>query len=153
MERGHLHRLRNVWIENPVYFVTVCTEHRLKILAKPISASILVESWQVAPKTHGWAVGRYVVMPDHVHFFAAPRPDAKSLSVFMRDWKRWTARKIAMSGQIKPPIWQAEFFDHVLRSAKSYSLKWDYIRENPVRAGLAVSAGAWPYAGECVPLS
>ena len=48
-----------------------------------------------------------------------------------------------------PPIWQLEFFDHVLRSAKSYSEKWDYVRENPVRAGLAVAAEHWPYAGEC----
>ena len=36
----------------------------------------------------------------------------------------------------------------MLRSARSYSEKWDYVRNNPVRAGLVVTPEAWPYAGE-----
>ena len=44
-------------------------------------------------------------------------------------------------------MWQREFFDHVLRSSESYSEKWNYVRENPVRAGLAASADEWPYLG------
>ena len=123
--------------------------HRRRILVRPVVASILVESWHAAPTVHGWVVGLYVIMPDHVHFFAAAQPDAKSLSAFMRDWKRWTARKITEVEQTKPPIWQLEFFDHLLRSPKSYSEKWDYVRENPVRAGFVTSAEDWPYAGEC----
>jgi hypothetical protein len=42
------------------------------------------------------------------------------------------------------------FFDHVLRSDESYLEKWNYVRENPVRAGLAKSAEQWPYQGEIV---
>jgi putative transposase len=34
------------------------------------------------------------------------------------------------------PVWQEEFFDHVLRSHDSLAEKVDYIRQNPVRAGL-----------------
>jgi REP element-mobilizing transposase RayT len=45
-------------------------------------------------------------------------------------------------------IWQEEFFDHVLRSNESYSQKWDYVRENPVRAGLVEKAEDWPRQGE-----
>ena len=150
-ERDHLRRLRHVWVKNPVYFLTVCTMHRRRILANPTAGSILVESWQAAPVVHGWVVGRYVVMPDHVHFFAAAQPDAKSLTGFMCDWKKWTARKIVEAEKVEAPVWQVEFFDHVLRSAKSYAQKWDYVRENPVRAGLATSADAWPYSGDGVP--
>ncbi len=46
------------------------------------------------------------------------------------------------------PLWQREFFDHVLRSSESYSEKWNYVRDNPVRAGLVVSAEGWALAGE-----
>jgi hypothetical protein len=42
------------------------------------------------------------------------------------------------------------FFDHLLRSDESYAEKWNYVRENPVRAGLAQSGEDWPYAGEIV---
>jgi hypothetical protein len=44
--------------------------------------------------------------------------------------------------------WQREFFDHVLRSSESYAEKWNYVRDNPVRAGLATVADEWKHAGE-----
>jgi putative transposase len=149
LQRDHLRRLPEVWTKHPVYFLTVCVAERRNVLADPLAVGILLSAWRSAPKIHGWIVGRYVVMPDHVHFFAAPTPEAKSLSDFMRDWKKWTARQISDQRFAAVPVWQTEFFDHVLRSAKSYEEKWNYVRQNPVRAGLARSAEEWPYAGEC----
>jgi hypothetical protein len=52
----------------------------------------------------------------------------------------------------RKPRWQEGFFDHVLRSAESYAQKWEYVRMNPVRAGLCASPEQWPYQGEIVPL-
>jgi len=147
--RQHLHRLSKVWVEHPVYFLTVCTANRRKLLDQPPVAEILLSSWRSAPEYYGWAIGRYVVMPDHVHFFGAPQLEARSLSAFMRDWKKWTTRQMTEQGLATAPVWQPEFFDHVLRSPGSYVEKWAYVRENPVRAGLAAAAEAWPYAGEC----
>ena len=43
---------------------------------------------------------------------------------------------------------QEEFFDHVLRSSESYSQKWDYVKENPVRADLDKTSDEWPWQGE-----
>ncbi len=122
------------------------------MLASPAAAAVLVAAWRAAPRVSGWTVGRYVIMPDHVHFFAAPHAGAKSLSAWMRDWKRWTARQVAAGARVTPPLWQPEFFDHVLRSAASYAEKWRYVYDNPVRAGLATTAEMWPHAGECQPL-
>ena len=45
-------------------------------------------------------------------------------------------------------VWQEEFFDHVLRSSESYSQKWEYVKENPVRAGLVKKSDDWPFQGE-----
>jgi REP element-mobilizing transposase RayT len=151
-ERDHLHRLSNVWIKNPVYFITICTEGRRQFLSNAMPAEILVSALRDSPLIHGWAVGRYVVMPDHVHFFASPGFGAKSLSAFIRDWKKWTSRKLHDAGIVSPIVWQPEFFDHVLRSADSYEGKWHYVRENPVRAGLVASADEWPFSGECAQL-
>jgi len=47
-------------------------------------------------------------------------------------------------------IWQRGFFDHFLRNEESYGQKWNYVRENPVRAGLIQRFEDWPYAGEIV---
>ena len=43
-------------------------------------------------------------------------------------------------------LWQRELF--VLRSNESYSEKWNYVFDNPVRAGLVSTAQEWKYAGE-----
>jgi hypothetical protein len=53
-----------------------------------------------------------------------------------------------MATGVPGPIWQKQFFDHLLRSPQSYGDKWAYVRENPVRAGLVARAEDWHYAGE-----
>jgi len=98
------------------------------------SGKILTEEWRSTHDQHGWAIGRCVIMPDHVHFFCSAELDAKSLPVFMQAWKQWTSKRMARELNFAGTIWQEEFFDHVLRSTESYSQKWDYVRENPVRA-------------------
>jgi putative transposase len=89
-------------------------------------------------------------MPDHLHFFTISNETrgAASLSRFMAGFKQWTAKGILGSAGAAAPLWQKEFFDHVLRSNESYESKWNYVRENPVRAGLVNRPDDWPYSGE-----
>ena len=68
--------------------------------------------------------------------------------MFMQQWKQWTTKRMIRELEFSGRVWQEEFFDHVLRSSESYSQKWDYVKENPVRAGLVTSANDWPYQGE-----
>ncbi len=64
----------------------------------------------------------------------------------MQAWKQWTSKRISQRSQ-SGPIWQKEFFDHILRSNESLSEKWEYIRDNPVRAELVKNVEDWPYQG------
>ena len=87
-------------------------------------------------------------MPDHVHFFACPISDThKSLSHVIGKWKEWTSKQILKYNGGAAPLWQPEFFDHLLRSEELVEEKWMYIRENPVQARLVSKAEDWPYAG------
>ncbi len=64
-----------------------------------------------------WAIGRYVIMPDHVHFFCSAELDAKTLPIFMQRWKEWISKRIvrehAVAGITDPGlklsgrVWQA----------------------------------------------
>ena len=47
-------------------------------------------------------------------------------------------------------IWQEGFFDHILRSDESMAQKWEYVRDNPVRAGFVRLWTEWPFQGEIV---
>jgi REP element-mobilizing transposase RayT len=151
--RKHLRRLDRIFVPGaPLFFLTVCVRERLGVLANPTIAGILVDAWRDSGSDHGWLVGRFVVMPDHVHFFAAPADRSpKGLSAYLRYWKRSTAHEIRRS--LPTFAWQREFFDHLLRSAESYGEKWEYVRENPVRAGLVADASQWPFQGEIAPLA
>jgi len=142
-----LRRLDHIWIKNPVYFLTVCVAHRARLLSSPTVHEILRAEWQTADARHGWQIGRYVVMPDHVHFFACPLPTAKPLSAFLHAWKQWTAKGILAAVGQPAPLWQPRTFDHVLRQRDSYAEKCTYVEQNPVRAGLVQLPSAWPYAG------
>ena len=144
----HLKRLDSVSQKNPIYFITTCVSGRKPLLATSAAHEILVEEWSGMRKRHGWTVGRYVVMPDHVHFFVSPEPSTeKPLNQAVGKWKEWSAKRILRATGQSGSLWQPEFFDHLLRSAESLAEKWNYVRENPVRAGLAKNAADWPYAG------
>ena len=94
----HLRRLNRVWIDWPIYFISTCTFKRRAILASKEAAQVLIDEWQNSRDRHGWAIGRYVIMPDHVHFFFRPELGARKLSEFIGAWKSWTSRKIALDG-------------------------------------------------------
>ena len=96
---------------------------------------------------HNTAVGRYVIMPDHVHFFVCGPHDVQ-LGRWVAGLKQGLGKRIQTPRA--SPMWQRGFFDHLLRSDESYAQKWNYVRYNPVRAGLVTNADDWPYSGEIV---
>ena len=136
-------------MSHPVYFITTCTRERKPILSSPQATDVLLREWQLAKARHGWLIGRYVIMPDHVHFFCAEQTAGalRPLPQFMNKWKEWTAKGICADLKVTAPLWQRGFFDHLLRSEESYAEKWAYVRDNPVRAGLVNAWQAWPWQG------
>lgn len=89
-----------------------------------------------------------MIMPNHVHLFVRG-PDDFRLGVWIGMLKQSLAKRILPPGQ-RLPIWQRGFFDHLLRSDESYAQKWEYVRQNPVRAELVTMSKDWPYSGEIV---
>jgi REP element-mobilizing transposase RayT len=81
-----------------------------------------------------------VVMPDHVHLLLTPRREENGwpcpLVKVLQCLKGARAHRINQLLQISGPVWEEESFDHVLRSDESLREKCDYIRQNPVEAGL-----------------
>jgi REP element-mobilizing transposase RayT len=86
-------------------------------------------------------------MPDHFHGFVVIDDQRLDLSAWIRSLKN-ALSKVLPIHNVPSPHWQKGFFDHILRSGESYSQKWDYVRENPVRAGLVTDWREWPFLGE-----
>ena len=141
-------RLDRVFVAAPVYFITFCTYRRRPLLATPELHAAFVAFSKRAFQKHHVAVGRYVVLPDHIHLFVSG-DHAFHLGRWMGLLKQ-ALTKCVVRRSDSAPVWQRGFFDHVLRSGESYSQKWEYVRDNPVRAKLVPDADAWPFAGEIV---
>jgi REP element-mobilizing transposase RayT len=87
-------------------------------------------------------------MPDHIHALISPRLDRDaSIAEFSKWFKRWFNEACCNRNPGTKPTWQWQegCFDRLLRSDESLSEKWEYIRQNPVRAGLVSDPDDWPY--------
>ena len=114
----------------------------------------------------------YCLMPDHAHLLLvglAERSDQQRALSFLR---RYTAQMFAPGGsesigETESPGgsgsasatgqrvgWQKQAYDHVLREEErrgdAFQTVAHYIVENPVRAGLIETAGAWRFSGALV---
>jgi putative transposase len=95
-------------------------------------------------EANAWLVGRYILMPDHLHLFAAPGRLDISLDNWVKYWKSQFTNRYFVADQ----AWQSSHWDTRLRSGEGYDEKWTYVRENPVRAGLVTKSDDWPFQGE-----
>ena len=126
----------------PVYFITFTAFDRKAMLANDAVHNKFITFAKQA-ESRGVAVGQYVIMPDHIHCFVRIAPRQR-IGTTVRLLKR------ALSSVIRtpPPHWQPGFFDHLLRHCESYSEKWNYVYQNPVRAGLVNTPNEWLYQGQ-----
>src|SRR5206468_1687209 len=149
MIKGRPPRLPHIFqsYSAPLFFVTVCTLHRRRFPFLTTAQEALVVYGTRAISEFNVALGRYVIMPDHLHFFV--RGDQNFV---LGNWVKGLKRAIlkAFPNEKGYSLWQPGFFDHLLRNNESYAQKWEYVRENPVRAGLVHCSEDWPYQGEIV---
>jgi putative transposase len=126
----------------PLYFVTFNTRRRKRLLA---NAKVLQRFIEFARRgeENGIAVGRYVIMPDHIHLFVSHNSDGT-----LSQWVRLLKRHLSEAIESSPPDWQRGFFDRLIRHSESYNEKWNYVYLNPMRAGLVGEPEDWPCQGE-----
>ena len=152
-------RLENYdYSQNGAYFITVCTQNRRNILSKIIVGTGVLDCPKIKLLYHGeiadryikqlndfydnvW-VDKYVIMPDHIHFILSiqggqsrtPVPtdynikyDNKNSDVakFVSTFKRFCNKEYGIN------IWQARYYDHVIRNQNDCNEIWEYIENNP----------------------
>lgn len=77
-----------------------------------------------------------VVMPDHAHLIFRLIGGGK-LSRFLQRIKGRTARLINQIQNAKGSTWLDESFDHIIRHEAELHEKIEYLRNNPIKNGLA----------------
>ena len=126
--------------DSTIALLTVTTKKREPWLANPNAERFLQETWREAK---AWLIGDYLLMPDHLHAFCAPRDFSFSIEEWITFWKRDFRRRHGRSDW----QFQSRGWHHRIRSGEEHSTRWLYIQENPVRKGLVKNVEDWPYKG------
>ena len=89
-------------------------------------------------------------MPDHVHLLIVPGP-AAGLATIMQYVKGRFARRFNESSGGHGKLWQARYYEAMIRDEASMHRRIDYIEENPVKAGLAEDAPSFKFSSASRP--
>ena len=150
MESDHRRKPNRIpdfdYSQNYAYFLTICTadrrywfgtvektgeqqpaQVRLSRIGQIVDASIraIPEHY---PNVH---LEHHIVMPNHIHLLLRleNRTGQKpvSISTVIQQFKGFVTKKIGKS------VWQKLYYDHVVRDAEDFAVKWRYIDNNPNR--------------------
>lgn len=140
------------------YFITVCTKDKACVLGTIIgqvtapsvirlsnTGKIVEEEFHALEERFPHVtLDKYCVMPNHIHMIvrlasseegeaagASPRP-TRNIPQMIGEFKSVTTRRRnERYGTRGIPLWQASYYDHVIRNEADYLRIWQYIEDNP----------------------
>ena len=96
-----------------------------------------------------WLLFAAAILPDHVHVLAKtltnPGGGFFDLGEIIHSVKSYSAQKISQQRGKRGSIWQDERYDRIVRDEAEFLEKWNYIRNNPVKSGLADRPEDYPW--------
>ena len=138
-----LHHELPSWVEDGALFhirIALDRNSAQRPLTEPSLAESILESAKFYHREQRWFITLLLLMPDHLHTPVSFSHD-QAMSRVIGDWKHFHARENGAR-------WQEGYFDHRLRDderGEQLSIKMDYIRANPVAAGLCAKSEDWPW--------
>jgi putative transposase len=113
------------------FFVTSVTAQRRALFQRVESADLLIEVFVGYRQQGKYLLHEFVIMPDHFHALITPAPEL-SLERAVQLIKGGFSFRL----QSNLPVWQGSFTNHRIRDGEDFEQHREYIRMNPVRAGL-----------------
>jgi REP element-mobilizing transposase RayT len=131
------------------YFVTIVCKDRVPLLQEPEFRAAADEAWRwLADRYEFVELDEYVVMPNHLHGIIVvvdPRrggsrtaptngPKRKALGRLVGAFKTVSTKRInGMRGTPGLPVWQRNYYEHVVRDEEDLDAVRQYIVNNPMR--------------------
>ena len=151
-------RYRRLYTDGAVYFFTLATYKRQKILLDSSNIQLLKKSITIVKSKHPFVIEAIVILPEHLHCLLTLPDKDHDFSTRLRliktefsrkcDTRNQSLFKIEQSRRLKKEkhIWQRRFWEHQIRNEKDFSSHMDYIHYNPVKHGLAHSPKDWRHS-------
>ncbi len=117
-----------------------------KFLETSAVARVVVNAFAWLEESKGWTVHALTVMPNHVHVLLRnERGENDRLNTHLGILKGYTAREANRILERAGSFWMDENFDHWCRGEEERLGYIEYIRMNPVKAGLVSQPEDWPW--------
>lgn len=137
-------RLKRIYLPNHCYFITTTAYGRQRLFVSDAVNEVLVGALDFCRGALLFQILGYVIMPDHMHILVLPEGEA-DITRIMHSFKNYTGRTIKKMLGLETPVWQHQFYDHVIRSDADLRARLEYMHGNPIRQGLVerIEAYRW----------
>jgi len=134
---------RRVYVAGATYFFTVVTHHRRTWLGTDVGRASLRQALLATRRNQPFQTIGIVVLPDHLHaIWSLPDGDS-DYSTRWKSIKQRTTNIMHRSLGHSARLWQARFWEHLIRDDEDLHRHLDYIHYNPVKHGLCSSPSEW----------
>ena len=129
------------------FFVTIVAWRRVPIFRVEARARLLIEALLGYRDQKKYLLHEFVIMPDHVHLLLTPASDIslERAVQFIKGGYSYRLRSVE-----KIQVWQESFANHRIRDFADYRRHCEYVRLNPVRAGLVRDVMAYSYSSASI---
>ena len=156
--------------QQALYFLTFTVVEWLDVFTRPLYKDIVIESLGFCQRQKGLELFAYCLMTNHLHLIARAAEGCE-LSDIVRDFKKYTARRVfeaimanpqesrrqwlewtlRKQGEFNPKntfiqLWQNHSHGVELKTDVMTRQKLDYIHHNPVRAGICYRGEDYVYS-------
>ena len=136
-------RYRRLYRDGGCYFFTLVTKDRQPLFRTPETVDLLRGAFRELRKERPFEIDAAVILPDHLHcIWRLPEGDAD----YSNRWKSIKRRFTTAYGGKPGEVWQARFWEHLIRDERDWRNHMDYVHYNPVKHGHAASPLEWPYS-------
>ena len=126
-----------------VYFITASTAQRAPLFRRDPMARLFVEVLFHYRDHKNYLLHEFVLMPDHFHLLVSPMLSLeRSLQLIKGGFSYRAKKELGFAGD----IWEKSFYDRRVRGAEDYYNFKQYIRQNPIKDGLASTLADYPYS-------
>ena len=125
------------------YFATTQTWGRRSIFQVDELARLLIETLMHYRGQQKYLIHEFVLMPNHLHLILTPLNITLERAIQLI--KGGYSYRVGETGR-KLEVWQPGFTDHRIRDYGDYEHHVEYLRFNPVRAGLCASPEQFVYS-------
>ncbi len=127
------------------YFITICCLDRKDCFRDGGLVTKVLEVLKATAEQEDFYVWAYCFMPDHLHLLIEGKQEGADMRRFVSLFKQKAGFQFRKDWSMK--LWEANYYEHILRKEEETLQVVRYIFENPVRKKIVEDYTSYPYLG------